>query len=329
MTPIQVQAQWNGVTYTLFTGYADAWSDDGANYAGNYDEVILTATDAFKILSNVNLATLGVAVGSGEDSGARVSRILNAAGWSATARAIDTGDTTVQSTTFGGSALALLQLTADTELGGLYVSGPGNVTYRRRHALLQDTRSNTPQAVFGDRPGTVETAGTELKYQQVSRASDDTTLVNDCQITAANGGTLQEATDASSVAKFVYPRTYSRTDLLLQGDPVALSYAQWIVYVGKDAEDRFDVLTVIPGSDPLNLWPQVLGRELGDRIQIWRRPPNAGTVTKDVFIQGVSHSFTPMFWTAQWTLTSAAKYGSFFTLDNATLGRLDFNALAY
>jgi hypothetical protein len=36
-----------------------------------------------------------------------------------------------------------------------------------------------------------------------------------------------------------------------------------------------------------------------------------------------------MFWTAQWTLTSAAKYGSFFTLDNATLGRLDFNALAY
>ena len=170
MVPIQVQATWNAVTYTLFTGYADAWTDDGTNYAGNYDEVIVTATDAFKVFTNVTLAALGSPVGAGEDSGARVNRILDAASWSPVARAITTGDTTVQATSFDDTVLSLLQLTADTELGELYVDGPGNLTFRHRLGLLTDTRSNTPQAVFGDSPGTVQTAGTERAYTQVSPA---------------------------------------------------------------------------------------------------------------------------------------------------------------
>jgi hypothetical protein len=329
MVPVQIQATWSGTTYTLFTGYADSWSDQGDNYAGNYDEVILTATDAFKVLAGKTLATLGSSVGAAEDSGARVNRILDAAGWSSTARNVTTGDTTLQATSFGDTALNLLQLTADSELGELYVDGPGNLTFRHRLGLLQDTRSNTPQAVFGDSPGTVETAGTEIKYLKVSRASDDTTLINDCQITPANGGTLQEAINADSEAKYLYPRTYSRSDLLMQDNTTGLNYAQWIVYLGADAEDRFDVLTVVPGRDPTNLFPQVLGRELGDRIQIWRRPPNAGTVTKDVFIRQITHTFSALWWQTDWMLSSASKYGSFLTLDNTTLGKLNQNALAY
>jgi hypothetical protein len=329
MVPVQIQATWNSVTYPLFSGYADAWTDDGTNYAGHYDEVILTASDAFKIFSNINLPTLVSAVGAGEDSGARVNRVLDAAGWSSSLRAIDTGDTNQQGTTYGDTAMDELQLTSDTELGALYMDASGNVTFRHRQALLLDTRSNTPQAVFGDLPGTVETDGTEEKYFQVSRAEDDITLINDAQITIAGGSDLQEVTDADSVAQFLGTRTYQRSDLLLESDADALAYAGWVVYIGKDAENRFDVLTVYPGRDPVDLFPLVLGLELGDRIQIWRRPPNVAAVSKDVFIQGIAHTFEPLWWQTDYTLQSAAKYGSFFVLDDAVLGQLNENALAF
>src|SRR6266496_6239787 len=58
----------------------------------------------------------------------------------------------------------------------------------------------------------------------------------------------------------------------------------------SDLELRFDTLTIKPMSDPNNLFPQVLGREIGDRIRIVRRPPGGGTITRDVFIRGIEHS---------------------------------------
>ena len=58
-----------------------------------------------------------------------------------------------QATSLGSDALSLLQLTADTEIGELYMDGTGSVVFRHRHAVLTDTRSITPQAVFGDAGG--------------------------------------------------------------------------------------------------------------------------------------------------------------------------------
>jgi len=52
-------------------------------------------------------------------------------------------------------------------------------------------------------------------------------------------------------------------------------------------------------------------------------------ISKDCFIRGIQHDFTPLWWHTQWTLQSASKYGSFLTLDDATLGQLNENALAY
>jgi hypothetical protein len=121
--------------------------------------------------------------------------------------------------------------------------------------------------VFGDSIGTVETAGTELAYQLLPRARDDATLANDIQATTV-GSALQEAQDAASIAKYLFPRSYLRSDLILQDDVMALAWAQWVLYVSKTDEDRFDTITINPLRDPATLRPQVLGREVGDRIQV-------------------------------------------------------------
>jgi hypothetical protein len=188
------------------------------------------------------------------------------------------------------------------------------------------------QAVFGDLPGTVQPDGTELAYAAVTRASDDTTIANDVQATRANGGTLQEAQDAASIRKYLFPRSYARSDLILTDDATTLNWAQWVLYVSKSGEDRFESLQVDPQADPVSLWPQVLGREIGDRIQVWQRPAGAASpVTKDCFIAGITHAWdsASRAWLTTWTLQDASKYGSFLTLDSAILGALDSNALSF
>jgi hypothetical protein len=182
-------------------------------------------------------------------------------------------------------------------------------------------------------PGPVPAAWypVELPYAAVTRASDDTTIANDVQATRV-GGTLQEVKDAASVSKYLFPRTYARTDLILQNDSDALAWAQWVLYIARGGEDRFESLQIDPQADPYNLWPQVLGREIGDRIQVVNRPAGvASPIVKDCFIAGITHVWDSIAstWLTTWTLQDASKYGAFLTLDNPVLGRLDANALAY
>jgi hypothetical protein len=179
---------------------------------------------------------------------------------------------------------------------------------------------------------TVTRTSSELAYAAPARASDDTTIANDVQATNVNGGTLQEVKDVASIQRYLFPRTYARSDLILQNDSDALNWAQWVLYVSKDGEDRFDSLAVDPAADPVNLWPQVLGREIGDRIRIVNRPPGvASSIVKDCFIAGITHAWDSVAstWLTTWTLQDASKYGSFLTLDNPTLGRLDNNAMTF
>ena len=420
MTPVRLRAVWGGISYPLFDGYADGWADDGVNYAGHYAQTTLTATDAQKVLQGINLAAISPA-GAGEATGTRVNRILTAAGWytGTGKRVLAPGDSGLQATTFGDTAWNLMALASDSEIGELYVRGDGAVVFRNRHAILTDARSTAPQGVFGDVPGAAETAGTELAYRSVTRARDDATVANDVQATRA-GGTLQEASDQASIDRYLFARTYTRSDLLLTADPETLTWAQWILYIAKADEDRFDQLVLYPLRDPVNLWPHALGREVGDRIQVWRRPPHVldttapwtitstgdtlgpsyipvttadaakvnigdqfqlytsggapkdqaqwpltvvalpppfvgivnvtfdktlvtwvnnldtavqvtGAIVKDCFIRGISHDFdvSAGTWATTWTLQDASRYGSFWTLDQPILGKLDQNALAY
>jgi hypothetical protein len=332
MIPVRVRAIWNGSSYYLWQGFATSWVPPAVNWGSQYDQTTLTCQDAFYALTNITLPTAGAA-GAGELSGARISRILTAAGWYASSRGmsvIDTGEAAVQAYTGGDTALNLLQVTTDSEIGELYMDAQGRVRFRGRDGILTETRSNTVQCVFGDAAGTAEADGTEQAYTLVSSPDDDTTMANDIQATIVGSSNLQEVQDAAAVAKYLFPRTYQRSDLVLTTDASALAWADYVLYLSAADEARFDQLTVSPRRDPVNLWPQVLGRDLGDRIQVWRRPPGVTAFSVDCFIRGITHTFaaTDQSWQTVWDLQAADRY-SFFVLDNATLGQLDDNALAW
>jgi hypothetical protein len=344
MVPVRVRAVWNGVTYPLFSGFADGWAETAVDYEAGYSEVTLSATDVFKVLGGLNLPAINAPAGASETSGARITRILNAARWytSADKRTIAAGITLVQATAFGDTAKNLMHIASDSEVGLLFAGPTGAVVFRDRKALTTLSQSVNVQAVFGD-----SGAAPELPYAMVARADDDTALANDIQAQCV-GGTLQEVTDPASITRYLFPRTYSRSDLILLSDADTAVWAQWLLFVSKTAENRFESLTVDPLAQPQDLWPQVLGRDFGDRIQVTKRPqvpalpvpadnlidqagsgitdqagtgiaselpttvPQTLTITKAEFITGISHAFDARTsaWATTWTLADASKYGS-------------------
>lgn len=498
MRAVRILVAYAGVTYEVYRGFADEWA---ISYDGPHRSLcVLTCTDATKVLANYTRIAVG-AVGASEDTGARITRILNGISWSTTDRIIATGDTTVQATTLGGNVWEEMLLTADTEIGELFVDEGGRIYYRNRQGVMEDPRSTSAMGKFGDslnvgisttvnyatnpsaetdltnwsgggfaNPPTVTrdsthaqfgtwavlgtwatasggdlpqiqytvsgltvgrtytmsmyayvptgsplvalfvpvanvwgtntgttkdafvriqltlvawattallqvwpdqsttTAGQkvwldglqieegsspttycdgtqtycewdgtahastsrrlpEMAYHDVEIAYDDSTVANIANITRV-GGSVQTAQDATSQATYL-ARTFERSDLIMETDSVASDYASFIIYQAKDAELRFSTLTITPERDPANLFPQVFGRRIGDRIRIVRRPPGGGSaVTREVFIRGIEHNATPATWVTRWALQSATRY-AFLTLDHATLGVLDANALAF
>lgn len=321
MRAIRLRAEWAGVVYELFRGTADDW--DVIWMDPDYSETTLTGSDAFKVLSGIDRPAVP-AIGAGDTTGARINRVLDSVGWPAADREVATGDSTVQETTLVSDPLAELQLTAANEIGELYVDGGGRVVFRNRNALLQDTRSGTSQATFGDGDGA------ELPYTGLTVSSDGTTFYSQVRALRGGEGAVEQMVEDGAAQALFYLRTYRPSELILETDADVLAYAQWLLHVSRDPELRFTEIEIDPRLDPAALYPQVLGRQIGDRITIIRRPPGGGDpIQRDVFIRSVSHEIAQGSWKTKWALQSATKYGSFLTLDNSTLGVLNNNALAY
>jgi hypothetical protein len=315
MRPVYVRATHDGITYDLFRGNADSWQADYDE--PDWSEVALRATDAVKILANLDRIAVG-AVGAGELTGTRVGRILDSAGWGVTDRIIAAGDSTVQATTLDGAAWTELMLAADSEIGEVYIDAAGRVVFRNRNAMSLEARSATSQATFGD---------DGLRYESVGVEYDDTTIRNLVRVSNV-GGSMQTAQDTVSQTKNLV-HTFDRTDLILESDGEAAAYAGFVLYIAKDAELRFTELVINPRLDEANLFPQVLGRQMGDRITVKLRPPGGGDViSRDVFIRGITHDITDDSWQTTFTLQSATKF-AFGVYDSATLGLYDSAQYAF
>lgn len=325
MRAVRVRALHNGIYYDVWRGYSDSWTYEYP--APNLTLCVLQCTDGFKVLRGRDRPAV-VAVGAGDDSGARISRILTSIAWPLSDRVIAAGDTTLQATTLEGEALAECQLVADTEQGEFYMDGAGRAYFRNRQGIVEDTRSATSQATFTD------PADGGLPYRNVVTSYDDGNLINAVTATRVAGAVQASTHDASASIQTYLQHDYERSDLLMEADLVALDWANGLVYQNKDPELRFEQLVLgrhqTSATEDL-LFVQMLGRLIGDRITITHRPAGGGSaISRDVFIRGIEHEVAadPGDWRTAFTLQSATKF-SFLVLDHATLGKLDSNAMGY
>ncbi len=199
------------------------------------------------------------------------------------------------------------------------------MVFRSRARFFTDTRTTVSQATFGDDPAVPTT---ELPYADVTVTYDDTTLWNGA-IIGNNGGVAQVVVDAASQAKYG-PVVYDQESLIANDDWQSANYAEYIIAAAAQPELRFSQITVDPLADPANLYPLVLGRQLGDRITIKRRPPGGGAaIIRDVIIRGISHQFTDSAWLTTWTLQDATAIPQPFIIGDAVNGVIGVSNIGY
>lgn len=315
MRRFRIRARWNDTYYGIFDGFVEDWSQVWPTAGGGFALTPIRVVDAFKVYALAEVS----ATYSAENAGTRIANVLTAVSWPAGLTSIAGGISTVPAATLDKvSALQHMQSITDSEGGRLFIRGDGTFTFQNRHSPSTGTYA-TSQATFGDG------GGSELPYQSLTAAYDDSQIWNSVTATRT-GGTDQTASDTTSQASF-FKRSLTKTGLLIQTDNEALSKAQYLLTRWKDARLRFTQLQINPRMDPDNLWPHVLGRELGDRITVKRRPPGGGAVMSQVcFIEAIRHEVDRnKTWLTTWQLSTEGindSPGPFWILDDPTLSAL-------
>lgn len=297
---VQLSANYLGVDYSLYTGYADSWRPNYTYPEGGGCELL--ATDAFKIFTRINPLEQPF-VGGSEATGARINRILDLADWSAALRLIDTGNQTHQSTNLAQPIATQLRLAADSERGDLYIDADGNVVFRERMARYTTGQSLNVQWVIGD-------GVTEFNPSSFAVVNDDNLVKNDVNVARAGGTVVTRRDPAVEPYPYLW-QSYNRTDLTLEDDLQVAAYAEQVLRIFATQQERVDSVTFeADGYDAV--WPLVLGAHFGDRVTINLRHPYTGQLfTGDYFVEGVDHDIPVLVegsWRTTLYLSDASKY---------------------
>lgn len=315
MRRLRISAVWDATTYRLFAGFIVSWPPAYARKS--LATVTVEAVDGFKVLAMKQIN----ATYSQELSSTRVGNIADSAGWPAADRDIDTGQSTVQAVTaVNAAALQQMQNAEEAESGRLFIAGDGDLTFLDRHSLLQ-APYNTSQATFGPAAG-------ELPYSSLTFRFDDAEIWNELRYTR-DGGTEQVATDATSQTTYL-TRTLTKTGMIQTSDAEVLSEAQY--HLSQFLAPHLGIQAI--KLDPYrttDLWPQVLGRDLAERVTVQFTPPGGGAeISQEVLLEGISHDVAVgSKWLTQWSL-SAADTQNYWLLGDTVYSVLDTTTrLAY
>jgi hypothetical protein len=279
--------------------------------------VTIIAADDLFILAN---SFLNAFTPSAELSSARVTNILDRTevGWSATARDITTGTTTLGNYAIseGTNALEYLRQVDEAERGRLFVrASDGDLVFEPR---IGNTLSG-PSVSFAD-----DGTGTPYREVFVDFTVDD--VLNRVTV-QRTGGTAQTATDSTSIGLY-FTQAETITNSLLSTDEQALDLANYLLD-GSPAP-RFSGVTTFFGSLTTGQKNAVAAVEIGDTISVKRTFTSGSplTVTEELAVEGIEHRVdlrgeTVTFYTSPTTIVYA------LLLDDAVYGVLDStNALS-
>lgn len=347
---VTVASETDTVTWTAPTGnytlgnYIDlAQGDFGF---GTTDVAAVTATnpfpvkergtiDEFTVYNGVVLAADRIAAQAaaalgwdGDDTGARVSRFLDAINWPSTLRDIETGISVLQAASWslGGSALSVLQGWADTELGQFFMARDGKLTWRSRHHPFLNTNATRSRATFGD---VSSTAPIKIEDGGLVPVRDATQIRNPVSASRANGVTVVVRDD--TLADGTYgDRTYQAPGTQDQKDSAVRDRAFWLLARYKQEHLRVESMRLAMRQQPA-YWSTVLDLEIGDRFTLLRTPLGIGAqINVDQIIEAIDWQFTAFDMVPTFAGSPVdPNVGNYLILDDAVSGLLDTAVLGY
>lgn len=316
LTPLRklrISATVAGNTYYLFSGYT-------TDYAYSYDQaenmayVDISASDAFRLF---NLASVIAVTGSssGQDTGTRINKILDTVQFPNGMRSISTGNslTSADPATLRTS-LSALQNVEFSEQGAFYITPEGNAIFKNRNEVIASAGATPIE--FNQTTG--------IPYKNLKFAFDDKLIINTATMTKISG-VAQTAVDATSIATY-FPHSISVPDLVIDTDANAMNIAKIYVATRSTTTIRIDEMT-LDLFDPLVPAATILDMDYFDNVLITNVQPDSSTITKNLQVQGVTHTITPNSWITTFTTLEPIVDG--FIVGNSTYGVLGEDILSY
>lgn len=284
-------------------------------------------------VSDVSLGTylpattggIGQEGGAGQSTGERMVSLTNLSGvYVLTPELVDlTTDRTsfLGPTALGVSWWELMRQCVTVEQGRCYVAPDGKLTYRSRLWMWTATEATTSQATFGDSTGEVPYADLQIE------PGDRNQVINAVTVTMPDGSSGQYV-DTVSVA--AYGRRAASFQAPCSSATDAANLARYIVGLRSHPTTRVTGLTLRPRG-ATTVWAEVLGRSIGDRITVKRRPTDTlsgGTPTEPIAVQVVIERISHRIMRdGTWTTTlltapppPTAAEGGYWTVGDAVLG---------
>lgn len=310
----QVQVSVYGVT--IFDGVVDDW-DQGFT-ADRRADASLIAIDSLGRLARREFDEW-TTTGS-QAPGARIQAVLNRTevAWGSN-RDIDPGVSSLQAdlVTHGSNVLNYLQLVARSDLGRLFDSRSGVLTFRDRHSVI----SADIAASFAD-------DGTGYPFSAARPRSTSELFYNRVSVDR-EGGTAQTATDTTA-ASVDDIRSLTIPGLLLDSDVQSADMADYLLGVYKEPDNRIAQLEVVVSRLALGDQAIVARIDIGDVVNVVWTPADVGApIDVDLVVEGVEHELGVGAPHVMRLALSNTLQRSTFILDDATLGVLNTGVLAF
>jgi len=329
-----------GPAMVLFVGYIDGWPRSWTKTTGN---VRITAQDALSVMARAKISpshgvlTLDSLIHGRLDtgrlagdlpeqwSGERVMNLLQLAGFTAgSALVADTGLTRGVGVSPTGNNLGLIQEAELAEAGFFFIDKDGVIRFYDRHSRFQKTRTANVQAVFSDS----QYSGLEVD-RNLNQVWNDVSFSRPT-ISDSDPPNDQHFTNDQSLQDFGI-LSYDR-EIPVISDGETLGRAEfWVNRYGKP-KDRPSPIVIRPRRNMSALFSKCAGMELLDRIQIQRTPLGIGpTDTYTGLVEQIEHRITNESWETTLAISpiDVDEGQTFLVLNDATLGNLDQETLAY
>ena len=288
------------------------------DYQLNYDisgqaTVTISCADGLAELAQRNIPSTSV---SAELTGARVTTILGLPAIDYTyATDIDTGYSTCAAGTASGNALTYLFQVATTEQGALFVDKQGTLQFVDRYELL-----NPSTLTFSDDGG-----GTN--YERITRLVTQTELYNEL---AANRPAAAEVVRDNTINQATYGvRFLDLGEVLFASDGEVTDMLDYALVRYSSTSPRVSQVTTFLDPKSQLAVSQLLLLDLTASVTVEFTPPNVAQLSLDSSIESIEHQYT---YGAGWRVTfglTPRDTSNYLVLDDAVLGRLDNNALAF
>ena len=261
-TPLDAYALAGGdIPLILFTGQIASWRSRWSDAGKDATSEVL-AVDAFKAVAQ---SQVPITYASTLFTGPRISEVLDAIGWPADERDIDTGTVPVVVDETVTDQLGAILEAAAAEQGLFFQAPDGDLTF------YDSTHVADTGLVFGS--GGIGISNAELE-------SDDL-IYNDVTVVYANGSV--RLNEPSSVAEFG-PMGYSLSvPLVSEVDAVSLAIDILLRY--SQPRQRIRTLVHRAAQDD---WSKVLGRGLLDEITVSLDTTHATTISQSSRIEHIA-----------------------------------------